>query len=350
MDYNSLEQFLNTSNTVVCPKEIVVDISNANIPISNAKTDVSALWRAKSVDDSDTTSSRPSTNISNRLYKFFHLFHKASKIKDEEISPVIRPENVLANFEEYNRLSSNIMQNDISNQDKLINQIEDYKKKLNKDFFVISLKYDRISYKYNAISLAIMILSTLSTFIEALRLTLTEYLKNNVDKALLNIESFTLSINILMLLIGSIITILSTIIRFKNYREIMEKLKNIQNMITKYILIYNKQIELINAYNVLGKMDEDTFKTFRDKIKEYNKEINDNINILEDIRNEDIIKLQRCKNKFDIQLEQMQKERDIELMKLDNKKVIDTAILNNMKNIELVRINNQLQRTLMQLN
>ena len=228
-------------------------------------------------------------NSSNILKKFFKRFHNITK-SDKSHSPIITSGNSPAyvpnitpamnttlNFEDYKKLSWNKAisktQEEKSNHQILIKQIETYKKKLTKDFFIISVKYDKICYKYNAISLTIMILSTVSTFIEAVRLTLTEYMKSNKESLLIDVDVFTLTINVFMLLLGTVITILSSIVRFKNYREIMEKLKNIQNMIIKYIILYNKQIDLIQCYNMKDTMDDNTFKEFSEKIKEYNKEI-----------------------------------------------------------------------------
>jgi len=283
------------------------------------------------------------------LKKYFKAMYKAVHIK-KKLSQFI----TIPKFEKYknaiNKIEDKTEKQIVkSNHETLVEQIQEHINKLNQDYFVISVKYDKICLKYNNISLAIMILSALSTFVEALRLTITEYMKNNLDTLLIDIGTFTLTINVLMLITGTIVTILSSIIRFKNYREVMEKLKNIQNMIMKYIILYNKQIDIIHTFASKGIMDEEVFIEFTDKIKEYNKEINDNINILEDIRNSDVIKLQKYKHEFDIKIDEIQKVRELKLIKLQNMKDIEIAKLNKEKDIELFKIDNDKNKSLKDL-
>lgn len=243
-----------------------------------------------------------------------------------------------------NNIKYNIDEDDeeFDKKDPLIRKILKYKEKLDKNLFILSVKYDRICYKYNTISLTIMILSTISTFIEATRLTMTEYLRNNKNTLIIDVDIFTLSINILMLVMGTVITILSSIVRFKNYREIMEKLKNYQNIIVKYKILYDKQIDIIKNFKYNNReLDDDSFNELNNKLKEYNKEVNENINLIEDIRNDDKIKLQQFKHTFDIQLDKMKQERNIKLLINKNDSDIKKIILNNKKELELMRINNK---------
>jgi len=227
-------------------------------------------------------------------------------------------------------------------KDPLIRKILKDKEKLNKNLFILSVKYDRICYKYNTISLTIMILSTISTFIEAARLTMTEYLRNNQNALIINVDIFTLSINILMLVLGTVITILSSIVRFKNYRETMEKLKNYQNIIVKYKILYDKQIDIIKTFKSNNKeLDDETFKELNNKLREYNKEVNENINLIEDIRNDDKVKLQQFKHIFDIKLDKMKQERNLELLKNKNNAEIKKNILNDKKELEMMKIKNK---------
>lgn len=361
---------LEINNTPMLKRTISLNEDNnkyidSHTPDTTTTSDISNLWCNKESAFSDDNSQntltqsmelRGKNNLMKKFMKKFKYFVKTKKyhvnnnIELSEITPYIKQ---CIDYDEYKKSQiitpKIIKKKEKANHEILIEQIEIYKNKLNKDYFVISVKYDKICYKYNTISLAVMVLSTLSTFVEALRLTLTEYMKNNASKILIDIETFTLSINILMLLVGSVMTILSSIIRFKNYRETMEKLKNIQNMIMKYIILYNKQIDLINSYNLLEKMDNETFKDFSSRIKEYNKEINDNINILEDIRNDDVIKLQKFKHDFDIKLENMQKIKDLEILKINNKKALQVAILNNTKDVELFKLDNEKNKKMKEL-
>lgn len=377
MDVNTIYSILNTSNNVIKDKPII------NIPMYKASDTIfhnviiepkttasyeSQQWQSEGVSTSravSETSTLEADNAhkhhtSNTLKRVFKRLYNLTKDKQitstsPNMSHTSASNHIIPamNFEDYKKITWHKSLHQISEEKPkyqlLIDQIETYKKKLTKDYFIISVKYDKICYKYNAISLTIMILSTVSTFIEAVRLTLTEYMKSNRDSMIVDVDVFTLTINVFMLLLGTVITILSSIVRFKNYREIMEKLKNIQNMILKYVIIYNKQIDLIQSYNLKGDMDADTFNIFQEKIKEYNKEINDNINILEDIRNDDVIKLEQYQHKFDIKLEEMKKLRELELLKLNNRKDIQMAILNNLKDVELFKLENKKNKNLKDL-
>jgi len=59
--------------------------------------------------------------------------------------------------------------------DKLLELIKDNKKKISNNLYIISCKYDIIYYRYNSISLSLLIISTIITFIEAIRLTIINY-------------------------------------------------------------------------------------------------------------------------------------------------------------------------------
>ena len=66
--------------------------------------------------------------------------------------------------------------NDINYKiDKLFKNIEENKKKIATSIYIVSSKYDLIYFRYNKISLLILIISTITTFVEAIRLTLINY-------------------------------------------------------------------------------------------------------------------------------------------------------------------------------
>jgi len=272
------------------------------------------------LDIPNITSSSPLLNNNNNTNPF-------SRTASNEYNEYNVKYNIDDDDEEYDK------------KDPLIRKIFKYKEKLDKNLFILSVKYDRICYKYNTISLTIMILSTISTFIEAARLTLTEYLRNNENTLSIDTDIFTLSINILMLVLGTVITILSSIVRFKNYRETMEKLKNYQNIIVKYKILYDKQIDIIKIFKCNNReLDDETFKELNNKLREYNKEVNENINLVEDIRNDDKVKLQQFKHTFDIKLEKMKQQRNIELLKNKNNAEIKKSMLNDEKELEMIKL------------
>ncbi len=100
-----------------------------------------------------------------------------------------------------------------------------------------------------AISLTILILSSIITFIEAVRLSIIDTKNINIIS---NSDTINFTLHILLLVNGTIITILSSIIRFKNYREFLEGLKDAQLQLVKYKNKYMRQYYIIK-YNFVNK-------------------------------------------------------------------------------------------------
>lgn len=335
---DNISILLNNVNRVETPDNKKYTFYNENkTPMTNPiirynKSDYSNINKRTSISENNLY--KPSISDTNNL----NTSTPSSPIINNNINSFSRTNSNDLNIK-YN-IDEDEEEND--KKDPLIKKILKYKEKLDKNLFILSVKYDRICYKYNTISLTIMILSTISTFIEAARLTLTEYLRNNENTLIIDTDIFTLSINILMLVLGTVITILSSIVRFKNYREIMEKLKNYQNIIVKYKILYDKQIDIIKNFKSNNKeLDDETFKELNNKLKEYNKEVNENINLVEDIRNDDKVKLQQFKHIFDIKLEKMKQQRNIKLLKDKNDAEIKMNILNNKKEFEIIKLKNK---------
>lgn len=219
----------------------------------------------------------------------------------------------IGNIQKYNKIrdysdadsennSSDIKKNKVQELYDLIKK----NKNITKDhLFIVSSEYDRIYKRYNILSLAIMIISTISTFIEAFRLLLANYLED----IYINDKIFNLAINITSLLIGTIITIISSIIRFRNYRETMEKLKNDQKTLSKYRLIYDKELELIKHLELKNKFDDEAYNIFYEKIKDYNKDVKE-MNICEDVRNTDLIRVNIEKANFESKLNEIYKNKE----------------------------------------
>jgi len=209
----------------------------------------------------------------------------------------------------FNRSSTDII---IDKKNKLLKYIKDSKKKLNTSLYIISCKYEIVYYKYNFISLYILIISTIITFMEAIRLTITSYLiKTNSS---ISTSKISLIISIIELLLGTLLTILSSIIKFKNYRDIMEKLKHTQGILFNYKCLYNRQKEIIVFFEIYNVFTEELFKEIYEKIEKYNSEIKD-INIFEDIIISDIIKFNKYKIDNDLKLEKLYKYKEFKLLK-----------------------------------
>jgi hypothetical protein len=207
--------------------------------------------------------------------------------------------------------------------------IKNNKKKIINNLYIISSKYDILYYRYNNISLAILILSTIITFIEAIRLTLINY-DNTYDESSISLvistDTISLIINILSLSVSTILTVLSSIAKFKNYKENMDKLKNIHDTLFNYKNLYDKQKELINFFKTSNELTENIYKEIHNTIQTYNKEIKA-ISIFENIRNTDIIKFNKIKACQDIKLQQILKGREIRLLE------INTLAKNKKENI-----------------
>ena len=177
----------------------------------------------------------------------------------------------------------------INKKNKLLEFIDLSLQKINNNIYIISCKYDIVYYRYNNISLTILILSTIITLIQSFQLLLL-YNTN------INSSELILITNLICLCLITILTILSSIIKFKNYFIIMEKIKDIQHTLFVYKLSYNKQKELLIFFDINGNLSEEIFKKLYNKIIEYNNEIKD-INIYENINNNEIIKFNKNKNK-----------------------------------------------------
>ena len=242
--------------------------------------------------------------------------------------------------------SSNDVINEINHyKEKLLNMIRENKKKISTSLYIISAKYDLIYFRYNRISLLILIISTLITFIEATRLTLVNYENDNDNDNLSKIlskDTLSLIINLLSLFLGTLLTILSSIIKFRNYRENMEKLKNIHDTLFNFKCLYTKQKDLIDYFSISGTLTLELFEKLVDNVENINKEIKD-INIFENIRIKDIIKFNKIKVRHDIQLKELTNKRELEFLKLalkstknkynyDTSKLIDNNENNNDNN------------------
>ena len=203
--------------------------------------------------------------------------------------------------------------------DKLLELIKDNKKKITNNLYIISCKYDIIYYRYNSISLSLLIISTIITFIEAIRLTIINYdtqFKGSDISKYISQETISLIINCVSLSLSTILTILSSIARFKNYKENMDKLKVIHDTLFNYKNLYEKEKDLILYYKINNELNFEIFKKIQDTIEDYNKEIK-SINIFDNIRNTDIIKFNNIKVNHDLRLHELASRREIELLKIN---------------------------------
>jgi len=209
--------------------------------------------------------------------------------------------------------------------DQLLKLISESKKKIANNLYIVSAKYDLIYFRFNRISLSILIISTIITFVEAIRLTIVNYdtqYKGSKVGEYISHETISLIINVLSLSLSTILTILSSIVKFKNYRENMDKLKNIHDTLFNYKNLYDKQKELIKFFKMSNSLTDEHYEKLKDTIEGYNRDIKD-ISVFENIRNEDILKFNKIKVAHDIKLHKLATDREIELLKItmnNNKK------------------------------
>jgi hypothetical protein len=230
--------------------------------------------------------------------------------------------------------------------DELLSRIIDSKNEASTRLFMVTEAYDKYNKEYYIISLTILILSSIITFIEAVRLSIIDTKNTNIIS---NSDTINFTLHIILLVNGTIITILSSIIRFKNYREFLEGLKDAQLQLVKYKNKYMRQYYIIK-YNYVNKViQEQDITKISDKITLYDRDVK-SINYFQFIKNTDIIKYNKTKAKFDVSIfeiktstannfEEITKKKENEYININNendinKELIDYnkfVILNNLE-------------------
>lgn len=216
---------------------------------------------------------------------------------------------------------------------ELLDHITSDKEKANSKLFIVSAAYDKIYKRYYAISLSVLILSSLVTLIEALRLSIVEFVNKEYIENV-NTSHISFVMNIMTLTTGTVITVLSSIIRFKNYREILEQLKDKQNILIDYRDKYNKKYEQVLNLLAIDRLKPEDIRIISEKIIEYDNSIK-SINILEHIRNNDIIKFNRYKAYFELSLEKIKIDKQMAITNYKNKLVQDNG--NDVKTMHDVK-------------
>ena len=228
---------------------------------------------------------------------------------------------------------------DLINKDKKniivnnqITKINDTITKIKNQLFIALVAYDEYYKKYYTITLILFITSSLVTFIEALRLIIIEYINKN-DQLMINEKLLTTLINVLVLSLGISITILSSVVRFKNYREILEKLREKQNIMIEYIDKYNKQRNNLEFLH-LTKEDDieiEEIEKIKNDIAKYDT-ILVSTNILQFLTTTDLIRYNKYKIKFDIDKNDMTLQYQKKLKDLKDKDKENAITLQDINN------------------
>ena len=155
-----------------------------------------------------------------------------------------------------------------------------------------------------------------------------------------NNKILTLHLNILLLIIATIITILSSIIRFKNYREILEGLKQSQSTLVLYKNKYLRQFNRISYNYILNSISENELIKISDKITLYDKIVK-SINYFQFIKNNDIIRYNNNKAKFDLKIYKIKTDTRNEFENITKQKEQEYVNIynNNDVSIELANYN-----------
>lgn len=162
--------------------------------------------------------------------------------------------------------------------------LEKNKSKIISTLQVISLKYDDINKKYNYFSMVVLVLSAVITMLNSISLILTDYIKKMSENNIL--IHFDMVSEFIVLCLGTILTILTSIIRFRNYRETIDKLKELEEkLITLKALYINEQ------NNIMLYMDDNKYmkEVLPNSVESLNNDFN-TINIMAFMTNDDIIK------------------------------------------------------------
>jgi hypothetical protein len=196
----------------------------------------------------------------------------------------------------------------------LLQRITHDRNKINDMIFIMSAAYDEIYKKYNIISLCVLVLSSVVTLTEAIRLSMMEYVnKNEIEDA-----NVSFIMNILTLSFGTIITILSSIIRFRNYRELLEQLKDNLTLLVSYRDKYSKKYYLVLQWTVMDSISNEELKILDEKIQKYDDDIK-SINVIQFMRICDVIKFNKYKAFFDVELQKINMKKNIQIQKIIEK-------------------------------
>tara|TARA_B110000483_G_scaffold108307_1_gene131998 strand:- start:1167 stop:1892 length:726 start_codon:yes stop_codon:yes gene_type:complete len=193
---------------------------------------------------------------------------------------------------------------------KLKNHIIKKTDKISDKLQYVSIKFDIVKNKFNSYSLTILVVSAMITLSDAVKLLIIQFVgKNN-----LNTDPNTIDfvLNILSLMMGTYMTVIASIIRFQNYREKMEKLKEMQDKLIHVKALYNRELAVLR----LNKNEEKTLvEDVQDKLSEYDS-IVDEVNIISEITNEEMIIFSKKISDFKLQITTIKNDENTRLREI----------------------------------
>jgi uncharacterized integral membrane protein len=193
---------------------------------------------------------------------------------------------------------------------KLKNHIIKKTDKISDKLQYVSIKFDIVKNKFNSYSLTILVVSAMITLSDALKLLIIQFIGKND----LNIDPNTIDfvLNILSLMMGTYMTVIASIIRFQNYREKMEKLKEMQDKLIHVKALYNRELAVLR----LNKNEEKTLvEDVQDKLSEYDSII-DEVNIISEITNEEMIVFSKKISDFKLKITAIKTDENTRLREI----------------------------------
>ena len=171
----------------------------------------------------------------------------------------------------------------------------------------VSLKYDIVKNLFNRYSLTILIVSALITLSDALKLLIIQFITNN--NIILNSKTIDFTLNIISLVMGTFMTVIASIIRFQNYREKMEKLKEMQDKFIHIKALYNRELAILK----LNKNEEKSLiDEVQEKLSDYDT-IVDEVNIISEITNDEMIVFSKKISNFKVSIADIKNNESVKL-------------------------------------
>ena len=108
---------------------------------------------------------------------------------------------------------------------------------------------------------------------------------------------------------GTFMTVIASIIRFQNYREKMEKLKEMQDKFIHIKALYNRELAILK----LTKNEEKSLiDEVQEKLSDYNK-IVDEVNIISEITNDEMISFSKKISNFKVSIADIKNKESMRL-------------------------------------
>ena len=139
------------------------------------------------------------------------------------------------------------------------------------------------------------------------KLLIIQFISNK--NLILDSKMIDFTLNIISLVMGTFMTVIASIIRFQNYREKMEKLKEMQDKFIHIKALYNRELAILK----LTKNEEKSLiDEVQEKLSDYNK-IVDEVNIISEITNDEMISFSKKISNFKVSIADIKNKESMRL-------------------------------------